>query len=207
MRFDWVSAGLILIALVATVAVYPRLPETIPRHWNVHGEVDAWGPRASIFGMIAVTVALYGLFLLLPRLDRRLAARPGAYPVLVRAFVIMFLVIHGGTVAAARGYPLRMLQWTGVTLGLLMVYVGNQLPRLRPNYVAGIRTPWTLGDEAVWRATHRAGGYLATAGGLGLVAASLVLSEPGVVVAILGFLLVMIGFSIAYPYSLCRRRR
>lgn len=55
-------------------------------------------------------------------------------------------------------------------LGLILIGVGNILPRLRPNSAMGIRTRWTLRDETVWMKTHRAGGYFLLVFGLTLLA-------------------------------------
>lgn len=53
---------------------------------------------------------------------------------------------------------------------VLMIGLGNVLPRLPRNGLVGIRTPWTLADPMVWERTHRLGGYLLTAAGLVSVA-------------------------------------
>jgi uncharacterized membrane protein len=59
-------------------------------------------------------------------------------------------------------------------VGLQFVILGNALPRARPNWWFGIRTPWTLSNDRVWARTHRVAGYLlAGAGILLLVAAAL----------------------------------
>ncbi|MBO4619632.1 MAG: SdpI family protein [Victivallales bacterium] len=44
-------------------------------------------------------------------------------------------------------------------LGLLLVVVGNLLPKLRPNKYVGIRLPWLMHDEARWAKTHHFGGF------------------------------------------------
>jgi uncharacterized membrane protein len=49
--------------------------------------------------------------------------------------------------------------------GLLLAVIGNYFGTLRRNRWIGIRTPWTLADEEVWRRTHRMGAWLAVAGG------------------------------------------
>ena len=41
----WIPPLLVIIAVVATLAVYPRLPELVPTHWNMNGEVDDWSSR------------------------------------------------------------------------------------------------------------------------------------------------------------------
>ena len=40
------------------------------------------------------------------------------------------------------------------------------MPRARPNWWFGIRTPWTLSNDRVWERTHRVGGYLLVAVGI-----------------------------------------
>jgi len=39
----------------------------------------------------------------------------------------------------------------GIGFGLLFMMLGNYLPRLPRNFFFGIRTPWTLASEEVWR--------------------------------------------------------
>jgi len=58
-------------------------------------------------------------------------------------------------------------------VGATLLVVGNILPRLRPTAAMGVRTPWTLGDEAVWARTHRWGGYLLFALGVAQVGCTL----------------------------------
>lgn len=38
--------------------------------------------------------------------------------------------------------------------------LGNYMRSFRPNYFVGIRTPWTLESEIVWKKTHELGGKL-----------------------------------------------
>ena len=64
------STLLIVVALGASLLLYPRLPETIPTHWNIHGQVDAYGDKRVVaFLMPALMAALVLLFRLLPWLS------------------------------------------------------------------------------------------------------------------------------------------
>jgi len=51
-------------------------------------------------------------------------------------------------------------------IGVLLATTGNYLQTVRPNYFIGIRTPWTLENEQVWRNTNRLGGQLWIVGGI-----------------------------------------
>jgi uncharacterized membrane protein len=54
-------------------------------------------------------------------------------------------------------------------IAVLFALIGVALPKMRKNYMIGIRLPWTLHSEVVWRKTHEFGGKLFLA--LALVAA------------------------------------
>ena len=71
-RTYWVCA-LILIAasFAATAGFYPSLPERVPMHWNIRGEIDKWGPRSTVWIMPCAMVGMLGLFAILPKLSPR----------------------------------------------------------------------------------------------------------------------------------------
>ena len=52
----------------------------------------------------------------------------------------------------AKGERLPMQHIIPVLLGLLLVIIGNYFGKLRKNFFAGIRTPWTLASNEVWTA-------------------------------------------------------
>ena len=55
-------------------------------------------------------------------------------------------------------------------LAVLLIVVGNYLPKTRQNSFIGIRTPRTLSDEAVWNKVHRLAGFVwMVAGIVGLI--------------------------------------
>ena len=56
-------------AFVATLIIYPQLPETIPTHWNIQGEVDGHSGRMTVWLMPAVLVGLLLLLAVLPWLS------------------------------------------------------------------------------------------------------------------------------------------
>jgi uncharacterized membrane protein len=56
-----------------------------------------------------------------------------------------------------------------VLLGVVLVAIGNLLPRTRPNVAVGVRTKRTLSNPQLWQQVHRAGGYVTV--GLGIVIA------------------------------------
>lgn len=62
-------------------------------------------------------------------------------------------------------------------IGLLYLILGNYFKTIKANYFIGIRTPWTLENETVWKETHKLGGKLWFIGGLILILSSLLLEK------------------------------
>ncbi|MCR4443379.1 MAG: SdpI family protein [Peptococcaceae bacterium] len=171
---DWPILLLILATLAAGICVYPRLPDMIPGHWNIKGQVDGWVSKS--FGVLffpLLNLGLYPLMLLLPRIDprrenyRRFA---GAYRV-IRLFLHAFLaLIYIVTLLAALGYALRVDAIVKFFVSLLILVLGNYMGKIKHNYFVGIKTPWTLASEEVWYKTHRFAAPLwVGAGALGMV--------------------------------------
>ena len=68
-RYFLVCAIIILAALAAGMVLYARLPERVPSHWNLHGDVNGYmRPTAAVFLFPAVMTGTMILFALLPAL-------------------------------------------------------------------------------------------------------------------------------------------
>lgn len=173
----WIPLLIIAAAVVASAVVYPRLPETIPTHWNMDGQPDGWSSRA--FGAWITPVILLGmwaLFRLLPAIDPRganYAKFGGAFEAIIDSLMLFLLGMHIVLLRAGLGYPVQIERIVPFGVGVLLIVIGNLLPRCRPNWFVGIRTPWTLSSDRVWEKTHRFGGRLFVAAGFLIVIASL----------------------------------
>ncbi|WP_105318058.1 DUF1648 domain-containing protein [Thermus tenuipuniceus] len=175
----WLAPLGLCLAWILTLWAYFQLPERIPAHWNAHGEVTRYGSRLEVFLLPLLTLLLYLLLALAPRLDPKLLGQtPPVWPWLLAAVVWSFAFLQGAFLYVAwshaqdRPFPVEraILGAVGLVFGLL----GLLLPHLPPNYLAGVRTPWTLEDPEVWRKVHRrAGGIFALLGLLAWLAALL----------------------------------
>ena len=170
-------APLLIVAAVAfSIAVWSRLPERMPVHWDLHGEVNGYGSRAhGAFLLPGLMLLIWLLMRFLPRIDPRranYAKFADTYDLLVNSLVALFAVMHIALIGAALGWPISMERVAPALIGLQFVILGNALPRARPNWWFGIRTPWTLSNDRVWARTHRVGGYLLTGAGVVLLVAA-----------------------------------
>ena len=67
-----------------------------------------------------------------------------------------------------------------VLFGVVLVAIGNLLPRTRPNVAVGVRTRRTLANAQLWQQVHRAGGYATDGHGIVTALTGLVLTHETV---------------------------
>ena len=174
--FIW-PVFLIAVAVVASVWSYPELPAQVAIHWNVYGQPDGYGSRLFAAAFIpCIMVGVTALFAVLPKIDPRrenYASFTFGFRTIFMATLALLLVVHLLVLAAGLGYKIDASYVFPLVIGALFVACGNVMPTFRHNYFVGIRTPWTLASEDVWRKTHRVGGKLFFASGLLMIASSL----------------------------------
>ena len=174
----WLPLALVAAAFLMSAVAYPRLPERMPVHWGLDGTADRYGSRLEgAFLLPVVMLAMWGLMRGLPRIDPRranYAKFADTYDLMITSVLALFALMHAAVIGIALGWPVSIGRLAPALIGLLFVMIGNALPRARPNWWFGIRTPWTLSSDRVWMRTHRVGGYLMLIAGLfWLVAAAL----------------------------------
>ena len=186
--------------------LWDKLPERIPIHWNIHGQIDGYAGRA--FGTLFMPVLNIFLALLLaimPSRDPRVRkydadARSSTMRVMktVRLVVTLFNAgVAFAILAVALHYPFNMNRFIGVAMALLYIALGNFMGKLRPNYFAGFRTPWTLESRTVWIKTHQLGGRVMVAGGMVMLAAAFLVSSEQ------SFLWFLLPVTLAVPIIPC----
>ena len=142
--------------------VYPYLPDLIPTHWGVSGEIDAYSDKSMVFLFAFLPLALMGLFTVIPKIDPKKKSyqlHGKAYEIVVISMIFFMSALYFITTAVALGYNLPVDTFVKLGMALLFIIMGNVLSQVRHNYFFGIRTPWTLANEVVWRKTHRVGAY------------------------------------------------
>lgn len=205
----WYPVAVVTAAIAASLAAFSRLPERVPVHWDAAGNVDRYGSRLEGTLMLPAAILLLAILIpVLPRIDPRRANyekfRP-TYHLVMNATLTMMLAIHLAALGSALGFDVPLERLVPVGVGILFLVLGNALPRARPNWMFGIRTPWTLSNDRVWERTHRVGGYLMFAAGLAvLLSALLPAGRASTLVLVASVVVVSLG-SVVYSYVAWRQ--
>jgi uncharacterized membrane protein len=167
-----IISGLVLTvtALVYAWVLYPALPDRIPIHWNIHGEVDGWADkRVAIYLMPGTMALLVALLVALPWLSpRNFAIEPfrGTFNALMLLSTGLMGFVHAVMLQAALRPEMDSGRVLVIGFFLFFALLGSGLGKVRRNFWIGIRTPWTLASDAVWDPTHRLAGWVLVATGI-----------------------------------------
>lgn len=181
LRREFVQILLLVLPFVLAGAWWDKIPPQVVTHWGLHGEPNGWMPKAQgLLLLPLLNLGLYALLLALPLLDRSLRRAANAAPVTGRfyrllgtcrlAITAFFACLASAVVAVAAGWPVNVGRLADSAALVLLAVVGNFLGSVQPNYFVGVRTPWTLGDPATWRATHRLAARVLVFGSVGILA-------------------------------------
>jgi uncharacterized membrane protein len=202
----WFPPFLIAADLAFTAAVYGRLPDTMATHFGTNGP-NGWSSRAiGALVVPAVTIAVWLLLLALPYIDPRRANYAkfrGAYDTLIAGTVVFLVVIHVALLGGALGWPVRVEAVVAFAVGGLFVLIGLILPRAESTWFFGIRTPWTLTNDIVWKRTQQMGGLMMMIAGVAIMALSVLRSRTAAYgVVILAAVLIL--STLPYSYFVWR---
>jgi uncharacterized membrane protein len=208
--------GFIISLLIAVVTgiiaaiVIKNADGEIPIHWNIRGEVDGYGSPLMLLifpiTSLLTTLLLYFLPKIDPRSDNIKKSGP-LLPIIMVLIAALMLGITATIAMAVNGSSIsHLMTFVLLALGAIFIAIGYYIPRVKHNYMMGIRTPWTLYSEKVWVKTHKASrNWFISVGALFLVGAFLTITSPyhtfNILAPTIYAVIVMIGL-VVYSYVL-----
>lgn len=160
--------GIAMIPFVYLFYIWKKLPVSVPMHWGINGEVDRWGDKTELLLPISILTGItYFAFLVIPKIDpkqrlQEMGNKLNKFRLILAVFMSALATYILYAVQHEKEHPSLILP----LVGLLFVFMGNYMKTIKPNYFIGIRTPWTLENEVVWKKTHHLAGNLWFMGGV-----------------------------------------
>ncbi|MBI1793163.1 MAG: SdpI family protein [Chloroflexi bacterium] len=200
-----VTLAMVAIAVAFSAAVYGKLPEQMASHWNINDQVDGTMPRLwGAFLMPLVSLAMLGLFLLIPNIDplkANIAKFRETFNTFIALIVAFLLYTYFLTILWNLGYQnFRMGQAILPAIGLIFIFAGLMMMKAKRNFFIGIRTPWTLSNDRVWDETHRVGSRLFIIMGV-ITMLTIFFGEIGIYIMMTALLIAVI-VPVVYSYVL-----
>jgi uncharacterized membrane protein len=200
--------GIVLLPFVYLGYIWNSLPEQVPMHWNLKGEIDDWGSKYSLIGLVfLLPVLTYVLMLVVPKIDpkKNMESMGGKYDqfkfILVAFMSVVVLLVMYISINQKLSNPNMIV----ILVGTLFVFMGNYFKVIKQNYFIGIKTPWTLESEEVWKLTHLLAGKMWVIGGILIVIFSLVVPENLNFYIFISITAVISIVPIAYSYVIYKK--
>lgn len=168
--------------VVLSLLLLPLLPERIPAHYNLYGEVDRWGSRLEV--LLLPLCCFVGGLLWRQLVGKISLAQPqNQKPILIAgcsllsaldalSCVFLFFSFSAADVPQI-GVLLPQLLYT--LLGLSLLPLGAAMPKVKRNGVLGLRTKWSMANDRCWELCQRAGGKSLLLTGVLIIAGSLLI--------------------------------
>jgi uncharacterized membrane protein len=182
----WGSWIVVAFSFMVGAFVLPMSSDRIPIHWDIAGKADGYAAASiGLFLMPLVSLAIQLLLMVLPRLDpgrENYVSFNATYWKLAFVFQMNLAGIQMVVCASAMGRAVQMNVAIAAMLGVMLIVLGNFLGKLRPNWMIGIRTPWTLSSKQSWNQTHRLGRWMFMAMGVAVGLLAIVPTMPAFVI-------------------------
>lgn len=172
---------LTVIAFLIPIILYSKLPYAIPCQSSMStGTVTNYmnKPIGAFFLPLIMALIWIGM-LYLPKIDPRkshYAKFARSYGLILCLILTFFFVLQIIIILVSLGFNVPVNTIIPFALGILIIVIGNYMPKSKSNFFYGIKTPWTLSSETSWKKTHKLGRILFILTGLLICISSLFLS-------------------------------
>lgn len=168
-----ITSIIVLLPVIIGLIFWDKLPDEIPSHWNISGEIDGWSSKPfSVFGLPLILLAIQWFVVLVSLADpKRKNHSPKILNLMFWLIPVLSVVLSLVSYLSAMGMEVHVELVIPIIIGLFFVAIGNYMPKCKQNYTIGIKLPWTLNNEENWNKTHRLGGWLMIIGGIGMIIA------------------------------------
>ena len=215
MRKKWIKILTFLPLILAIIAV-GFMDKKIPIHYDIAGNVDRWGSRYEIFILPLATFLMAGFLLWMQKFAAKQESQGNnnekyidmtIIVCLIIFNVINFLIIYGGLI------KLEKLEFKGIGLaeiifgltGLLFIFLGNKMPKLKRNSLVGLRTTWSMANDYVWKKSQRLGGIIFIFMGMVFMIVPLVLKLEDIILYFITFTLLCVIAMIFSTYIIYKK--
>lgn len=198
-------ALIMLIPVIVGLILWNRLPDRLITHWNAAGEPDGYSGKAfAVFGLNGILFALYAVCIFGMSADpKKTNISTKNFRLVLGTIPLISVFANSITYASALGKEPDVPFYGKLLIAVILIVLGNYIPKMRQSYTLGIRLPWTLASEDNWNRTHRFAGKLWMVCGLIFLAAAFCgFFSNWMYVALLA---IMIGLPTLYSYLYYRK--
>ncbi len=162
------SSIIILLPILFGSIVWNDLPDLITTHWGADGNADGFSSKVfAVFVLPFIHLVLHFVCLLFTSLDKKQKEQnQKALGMVFWILPVISLFTNGIMYRAAFGKEFNLDFFMPALLGVMFIFIGNYLPKVKQNRTLGIKISWALINEENWIKTQRFSGKVWVVGGL-----------------------------------------
>ena len=210
-----ISTLLYIFCVILVFVLWRFVQDTIPMHWDIHGNVDRYGNKVEMLMHLLPLTVLYAISLCTFLVGRKNLGKP-----LPNLTTVSFVVIFSIVLAAQISYCIFMLCITAEYIlaeniisyiyciggDLIFVVAIATHPKITPqNSIMGMRTNFTLTNPEAWEKVNNVSSICLAVAALTIIAINVIFISLWVALASTATLLVAVA--IAYIYHEVVRRK
>ena len=195
--------------------------DKVAMHYDINGNVDRYGSKYEnfIFPVSMIVITIFWLIFIwyyekkaksASQEKEREEAKSNAKVIyfVVGGMTVMFGVmqcffLYGNLVQERDNLnylPFDINVVTNVLLGILLIVLGNYLPKTKLNANVGVRTPWSMQNDIVWAKSNRFGGMAGVFSGLVIIIQALLIKGMTSTLITVGIIVLFAIISTIYSY-------
>ena len=202
-----ITSVITMLPMLLGIVLWNKLPDTLPTHWNIAGEVD--GRSSKPFAVVFLPLLMLVIHLVCTVATsfdpKNKEVNPKIFTLVLWICPILSVVCMASTYAASLGVDVNVGMIIPLIIGILFLIIGNYLPKCKQNYTIGIKIPWTLNNEDNWNKTHRLAGFVWTISSLVIIVGAFF--RETVVFTTFIPIAVMVFVPVIYSYIYYRKHR
>lgn len=201
-----------LLNILVTFISIQFMDDKVALHFGANGTPDRWGSKYELLGISLLYLVLGAFFEVIIIIYRKKASGELDDKATVSAKNNLKIIEISGLLCALLCIAFQIIiiylaftvtpefknndlndyffKIEAVILGVMLVLIGNYLPKTRINGLIGIRTKWSMANDKSWELCHRFGGRLMFACGILCVIAAIALKGSYALGVVLGLTIV-----------------
>ncbi|MFT8570396.1 MAG: SdpI family protein [Leuconostoc pseudomesenteroides] len=176
-----------LLPIVYGGLLWQYLPQRLPIHFGINGQPDQYAPKLiAVIGLPVLIIVVN--YVIIRSMKHKGSDNQKVFTVIIWSLPLLLNVVQIVTFIYALNHPFNIISIILPVIGVLLIVLGNYLPKTTPNYMIGIRLPETLHNSENWQKTNRIGGFVMVFAGFILIITGII----GNTIAAIGLILSMV---------------
>lgn len=218
---------LTVLPLLLTAVTMPLMPNRVPMHYNGSGHIDRWGSKYEnlVFPIFIILMAVFMgcLILYYKKKQQRTNISDKERKEAITNTNVLYITTIGMTVlfdvlnivilyAAYVGSKHHLTKSSfdicvisNILIGILMIVLGNYMPKTKRNATVGLRTVWSMHNDKTWAESNRLGGYGLVITGFLVIIGSCFVKDMAAVFVMLAFVILDAIISVVISYRVYKK--